>query len=98
MTNNKLKKLAYVGLDDGHYGSKIAIHEEGKDIKYFSIPSRIAYGEVNIANGLHGQDNNLGNIYEYEGIKYTVIDENDKSIKFLDELLEDISFDSPKIE
>ncbi len=80
MTNNNIKKTVYVGLDDGHYGSKISWREQGKETKYFSIPSRIAFGEVNLANGLHGQDSNLSNIYSYEGIKYTVIDENDKSM------------------
>ena len=78
------KKIAFVGLDDGNYDSKVYVKKFDSNNNLiesinFSIPSRIAYGEIIISNGMHGVGNN-GSIYYHNDISYTIIDKDDKSI------------------
>lgn len=78
-----MSKIAYIGLDDGNFNTKlVAILEENgvrSNVIQLSIPTRIAHGAVAQINGLKGVANN-SSIYEFNGSKYTVLDSNDKSM------------------
>lgn len=76
-------KKAWIGLDDGNFGSKLVGIIENNGVRgepiQLSIPTRIALGAITQMNGLSGVVN-AGNIYEFNGNKYTVIDSDDKSV------------------
>lgn len=76
-------KKAYVGLDDGNFDTKamVVLEENGVKSEPFTlcIPTRIALGSIVQVNGMSGISN-AGNIYEYNGAKFTVFESNDKNI------------------
>lgn len=79
----KTIKKAYVGLDDGNFNTKLValleINGEIQEPISLSIPTRLALGTITQINGLTGISN-AANIYEFNGVKYTVLDADDKSV------------------
>ena len=70
MSENNKGILQFVGVDDGHYGIKICAGEG----KYVHIKSRATYG-VHQSISINGTETSEDNIYNVDGVTFTVIDD-----------------------
>ena len=73
----RIEKINYLGVDDGHFGTKICM----EDGRCFSIPSRAAFGIAQVTNF---DDSDQDNVYEIAGEHFTVVDKEQSLSKVED--------------